>query len=124
MAVSHRQSGRKKTGGRTRSYRKSRKYDLGSDFSRPVLGEQRIEKRRSRGGNQKQVVKEAEKVNLAVDGDVEQADIESVLENPANPNYVRQSLLTKGTVIQTSKGKARITSRPGQEGVVNAELVE
>ena len=50
--------------------------------------------------------------------------IEQVLENPANRNFVRRSILTKGTIIKTSKGNARIVSRPGQEGVINAILVK
>lgn len=70
------------------------------------------------------MVKRAEQVNVAVDGEVKRADIESVEENEANPNFVRRSLLTKGTVVQTSEGKARITSRPGQQGVINAKHIE
>jgi small subunit ribosomal protein S8e len=124
MAIWHRRSLRKKTGGRTRRLRKSRKYEKGSQFSEPEVGEKRVEKRRTRGGSVKNVTKRSETVNLAADGEVEQVEIESVEDNPANPNYVRRSLLTKGTIIQTPEGKARITSRPGQEGVVNAKLVE
>lgn len=124
MAVWHKQSGRKKTGGRTRRNRKNKKYDIGSQFAEPELGEKRIEKRRTRGGNQKNVVKRSETVNLAVDGEVKDVKIESVDGNPANPNFVRRSLLTKGTIVNTPEGKARITSRPGQDGVVNAKLIE
>lgn len=124
MAIWHKQSGRKKTGGRTRRNRKNKKYDLGSQFSEPEVGEKRIEKKRTRGGNQKNVAKRSEKVNLSVNGEVKRVEIESVEDNPANPNYVRRSLLTKGTIINTPEGEARITSRPGQEGVVNAELVD
>lgn len=124
MAVWHDNSDTKKTGGRTRPYRKSRKYDLGSEFSEPEVGEQRVKKKRSRGGNQKNVVKRSETVNLAVDGEVKQIEIESVEDNPANPNFVRSSFLTKGAIIQTSEGRAVITSRPGQDGVVNAKLLE
>ena len=124
MAVWHKRSDTKKSGGRTRSYRKSRKYDLGSSFSEPELGDDRVSTKDTRGGNSKTVVREAKHVNLANDGEVEKVEIESVEENPANPNYVRRSLLTKGTVVQTSEGMAKITSRPGQDGVVNAKLVE
>ena len=46
-----------------------------------------------------------------------------VVENTANPNYVRQNIITKGSVIETEKGRAMVTSRPGQHGVVNAVLV-
>jgi len=124
MAIWHRRSLTKKTGGSTRPYRKSRKYDLGSSFSEPEVGEKRVEKRRTRGGNQKNVVRRSETVNLAVNGEVRKVEIKSVEDNPANPNYVRRSLLTKGTVIDTEKGEAVITSRPGQEGVVNAKVLD
>lgn len=124
MAVWQDRSRTKKTGGKTRSYRKSRKYDLGSEFSEPELGERKTIEKRTRGGNQKTVAKRSETINVAVDGDVRKAEIKSVEENPANSNYVRRSLLTEGTVVETSEGKARITSRPGQDGVVNGELIE
>ena len=46
-----------------------------------------------------------------------------VVENPANRHYIRRNILTRGTIIKTEKGNARITSRPGQDGVVNAVLI-
>ena len=124
MAIWHKSSDTKKTGGKTRSYRKSKKYDLGSQFSAPKIGETRVVNEDVRGNNTKQRVRRAETANLSIDGEVKQVKIESVEDNPANPNYVRRSLLTKGTVIQTSEGKAKITSRPGQDGVINAKNVE
>ena len=51
-------------------------------------------------------------------------EIKDVLENPANPHYVRRDIITKGAIVITDIGKARITSRPGQHGVVNAVLIE
>ncbi|MHA1485277.1 MAG: 30S ribosomal protein S8e, partial [Candidatus Thorarchaeota archaeon] len=30
---------------------------------------------------------------------------------------------TRGTIIKTSKGRAKVTSRPGQEGILNAVLI-
>jgi len=124
MAVWQDRSQTKKTGGKTRSYRKSRKYDLGSKFSEPEVGENKVIVKETRGGNKKSVAKRSETVNLSVDGEVTKAEIESVESNDANPNYVRRSMLTKGTVIQTSEGEARITSRPGQDGVVNAVMTD
>lgn len=124
MAVWHKASGRKKTGGRTRRNRKHRKHELGSEFSAPVLGENTTVEKRVRGGNKKNVVRKSETVNLSVNGEVKNVKIESVEDNPANPNYVRRSVITKGTIVNTPEGEARITSRPGQDGVVNAELVE
>ncbi len=121
MAVWQDRSQTKKTGGKTRSYRKSRKHDIGSKFSEPEVGEQKVIVKETRGGNQKSVAKRSETVNLAVNGEVKNAEIESVEENPANPNFVRRSMLTKGTIIE---GTAEITSRPGQIGSVNAKLIE
>jgi small subunit ribosomal protein S8e len=48
----------------------------------------------------------------------------NVEANSANPNYVRRNLLTKGAILKTEIGRARITSRPGQDGVINAVLLE
>ncbi|MFB6244949.1 MAG: 30S ribosomal protein S8e [Candidatus Nanohaloarchaea archaeon] len=124
MAVWHRRSTRKKTGGRNRRSRKSRKFEQGSEFSAPELGEKRVEKKEARGNTTKTVVRRTEHVNLAVDGEVKKVKIQSVEENPADPNFVRRSLLTRGAVVQTSEGKAEVTSRPGQDGVVNARLLD
>lgn len=124
MAVWQDRSKTKKTGGKTRSYRKSRKYDLGSEFSEPEVGERKTITKRIRGGNQKTVAKRSEKINVAKNGEVVEAEIQSVEDNPANPNFVRRSLLTKGTVVETSEGRVKVTSRPGQDGVINGKLVE
>jgi small subunit ribosomal protein S8e len=51
------------------------------------------------------------------------AKIVKVLENRASPHFVRRNILTKGTIVETDKGKARILSRPGQEGSCNAVLI-
>jgi small subunit ribosomal protein S8e len=56
-------------------------------------------------------------------GTIRKARIETVEENVANPNYVRRNLLTRGAVIRTEIGRARIISRPGQDGVINAVLI-
>jgi small subunit ribosomal protein S8e len=47
-----------------------------------------------------------------------------VLENSANRNYVQRNFLNKGAIVQTELGAARVTSRPGQDGVVNVVLLE
>lgn len=50
--------------------------------------------------------------------------MKNVLETPSNRFFARQNILTKGTIVETNKGKARITNRPTQEGVVNGILVK
>ena len=44
--------------------------------------------------------------------------IEAVENNPANKNYTRRNIITKGTIVKTEKGNVRITSRPGQVGLL------
>ena len=46
-----------------------------------------------------------------------------VVENKANKDFVRMNILTKGAIIETDLGKAKITSRPGQSGSINAILI-
>lgn len=124
MAVWQDNSTTKKTGGKTWKSRKHKKHQLGSEFSEPEIGEDKTIQKRTEGGNQKTVAKRSETVNVAQNGEVTEAEIHSVENNPANPNYVRRSLLTKGAIIKTSEGRAKITSRPGQDGVINAKLIE
>jgi len=57
-------------------------------------------------------------------GEIKKVLIQTVEENGANPNYVRRNLLTRGAVIRTEIGRARVQSRPGQDGVINAVLIE
>jgi small subunit ribosomal protein S8e len=57
-------------------------------------------------------------------GETKKVKIETVEENGANPNYVRRNLLTKGAIVRTEIGRARIMSRPGQDGIINAVLLE
>lgn len=45
-----------------------------------------------------------------------------VVRNPANVDYQRRRVITKGAIIDTELGQARVTSRPGQDGVINAIL--
>ena len=51
------------------------------------------------------------------------ATIKMVVENKANKDFVRMNILTKGAIIETDLGKARIINRPGQEPQINAVLV-
>lgn len=57
-------------------------------------------------------------------GESKKVRIIAVLETPANKEYARRGIITKGAIIQTELGKAVVTSRPSQDGVVNAILIE
>jgi len=117
-------SARKRTGGRVRPSRKKRKHELGREPAETEVGETRIRVIDSRGKREKLRALATDTASVATDGETVQATIEDVVENPANPNYIRRNIITKGAIIETSEGRARVTSRPGQTGQVNAVVVE
>ena len=80
---------------------------------------------RTHGGNKKLRLLRADFANVAdpKSGTTKTVKIISVKENPANPFYARRNITTKGAIIETELGNAVVTSRPGQEGIVNAVLV-
>ncbi|MDR0900766.1 MAG: 30S ribosomal protein S8e [Methanobrevibacter sp.] len=126
MAISQGKSTRKLTGGRYIANRGKRKAELGREPADTRLDEKRLRKIRTRGGNEKLRLAGENKINL-VNPDsnkAEKVDIITVLENAANPNYVRRNIITKGAIVETSSGKARVTSRPGQDGVINGVLIK
>ena len=57
-------------------------------------------------------------------GTTKKAKILTVKENPSNPHFVTRNIVTKSATVDTDLGLARVTSRPGQDGVVNAVLVQ
>jgi len=97
---------------------------MGSEFIEPRIGEYRKKVTKTYGGHEKIKIKSTEFVNVNTPEGSKRAKIHKVMENPANIHYVRRNVLTKGAIVETDIGKARITSRPGQDGVLNAILVE
>ena len=125
MALSQTKPKRQRTGALYKRARAPKKYELGSRPMLTKLGERKMKLVRTRGGNSKAklLTEEFANVSDSKTKSVKKVKITGVLENPANPNYVRRNIITKGTVINTELGKARVTSRPGQEGTINAVLI-
>lgn len=124
MARWHLHSERKPSGGRHNISRKKRRTDKGSEFVEPTIGERWAKKKRCRGGNIKTKVREDSFANVA-DGDkITKTKITGVASNPANPLFTRRNVLTKGAIIKTELGEAKIVSRPTQHGVINAVLLK
>ena len=117
-------STRKRTGGRLKNVRNRRKAELGRLPTETQVGEPRFRTVDVRGNGTKTRALSTNVANVTSGGETVAAEIEDVLENDANPNYVRRNIVTKGAVIETSEGTARVTSRPGQTGQVNAVLLE
>ena len=119
----------KKPSGGKRSwyYKVKRKYAYGRPFVPAVLSDKDVRVAvRVRGGN---VKVRARRVAYAVVSDPKtgvsrKARILAVVDTPANREYARRGIIVKGAIIDTEVGRARVTSRPGQDGVVNAVLIE
>ncbi len=116
--------GRKTSGGKYHANRKKRWDEHDTQENETSLGETKRKSIRTRGGHQKIILLKANVANLTTGKKTEKVEIKNVLETPQNTFLARENRLLKGAVIQTSKGKARITNRPSREGVVNAILVE
>jgi small subunit ribosomal protein S8e len=126
MALWQGNSKRKRTGGRYRPIRKKRKFEIAPEVQFTViLDESSTKGYRTRGDNKKMRLMTAVEANVfdPKSGKVKNSKIQTVKSNPANPNYVQRNIITKGAMIQTDAGLARVTSRPGQDGIINAVLV-
>jgi len=126
MALWQGRSKRKSTGGRYRPIRKKRKREIGREQQYAFVGANRLKLYRTQGANRKVCVLSAEVANVLDrrTASTKKVKIVTVKANPANPNFVTRNIITKGSTIQTEIGLARVTSRPGQDGVINAVLIE
>ena len=115
-------SGRKYTGGRKIAMRSRRKFEIDRYPNEALIGNDVQVTRRVRGDNSKTALKTAEFANVSnvEENKTTKSKILRVIKNTANKDYERRGVITKGAVIETELGLARVISRPGQVGVVNA----
>jgi small subunit ribosomal protein S8e len=126
MALWQGKSQRSKSGRRIRYARGKRRFEIGRETHLATIGPMSIKKNRIRGNQHKFSAKTIDTAYV-VDPETnktQKAEIKSVVDNPANINYIRRNIITKGAVIDTNMGKAKVTSRPGQVGMVNAILLK
>lgn len=126
MPIDQTRSTRKVSGGRLKTYRKSRQYSQGN---KPILTQIGATKRRTvrkLGGAYKQRLLNVDTITVTdpKTGKATQQTIQSVVDNTANPNFIRRNIITKGALVATKVGTVRITSRPGQVGSVCGVLVK
>lgn len=124
MVILHTRSRRKPTSGLYRTHRKKKSYEVGREFTKTTVGEKKVRVVRGLGGNTKIALRQDTKVNVISKGKSKVETVSKVVENKANPQFVRSGIVTKGAVVETKAGKVRITSRPGQDGVLNGVVVE
>ena len=125
MALWQGKSKRSRTGRRIRYNRGKRKFEIGREQHLTTIGPTSLKKVRTKGNNRKTRAKTID-VAYIVDpknNKITKTEIVSVVENKANIHYVRRNIINKGAIIETKLGKAKVTSRPGQYGTINAILI-
>lgn len=116
--------------GRPSSHRKRKRKCLrGREPINTTIGPEERRSRGVRGGNRKVGLFKAKYANVSSRGETMKCEILELLENPANPDFTRRSRITKGAIllVRTPAGekiRVRVTSRPGQHGVLNAVQLE
>jgi small subunit ribosomal protein S8e len=125
MARSQDKSRRKPSGGMYHTSRTKKGRELaGYAANTKLASEAKSRTKRIIGGNKKRSLLSTLFINLAdKKGKTTKTEMVNVIENPANPNLVRRNIITKGAIVETKLGKAKITSRPGQEGLANGVLL-
>lgn len=114
-------SGSGKIKGKSRDKHKS---EMGSYFTATKVWEKSVVQRaRGRGNTTKNKLKYAAFANILTKSGYKKARITGVVESRDNRNFARLGIITKGTIVNTELGKARVTNRPGQDGAVNALLI-
>lgn len=126
MAIWQGRSKKTPSGARFKMSRGKRKAELGREPTATKLGDISTRKSRTRGGNQKIRLTSTNKVNVVntETNKTEVVEVYNVIENKSNPNFVRMNIITKGAVLETSAGKVKVTSRPGQHGVLDGVLLK
>jgi small subunit ribosomal protein S8e len=116
---------RKLSGGRKRAYRVKRKFEAGGFPAETTIGEPKRRSVRGFGGNKKTKLLTDKYASITdpKTGKTEKTTITRVIKNRANLDYNRRGVITKGAEIETALGTARVTSRPGNDGVINAVLI-
>ena len=103
---------RKPSGGRIRPHRKKRKFELGRPPTETLLGREEIRKvERVKGGNIKIRLKLSVFANVTdpETGKTQRVPITRVKKNPANPDYSRRGVITRGAIIETPVSYTHLT---------------
>lgn len=126
MVITQNRSKRKATGARFgKLYRGKRKFEVGHAPAMTTIGEKFLKIVRTKGGSKKQRLFAGDTANIYNPKEKKYAvaKIKTVTDNPANRHFVRRNVITRGSVIETDIGRAKVTSRPGQDGIINAVLL-
>lgn len=115
---------------KTTKARKKRKYGIGRHPVETVIAEDKRKKIGTKGGSFKVKLVSAKYANVVIEGKPVKCEITGFIENPANKEYTKRKVITKGALINVKPPgdkkelKVRVVSRPGQDGTVNAVSLE
>ncbi|MFH1095379.1 MAG: 30S ribosomal protein S8e [Candidatus Micrarchaeota archaeon] len=112
------------TGGKRRKNKDKKLAHLGSSASNSRLGEKEVRQvKKLRGNGIKVRLKTVSFINLLTPKGIQKVKMRNVVETPDNRHHARQNVITLGTIVDTEAGKAKVTNRVGQDGVVNGRLL-
>ena len=125
MARSHAGSRRKYTGKKYKHFRKKRKRELERPPIETQIAPDKKKKQRTMGGNFKLKLFSSTWINVTDPSSNKTSKVKILRfdNNDASKDLNRRHVITKGAIIETELGKAKVTSRPGQHGVLNAVLI-
>jgi len=126
MARSQSRSKRKYTGKKYKQNKKKRKSELERPPIHTEIGPEKKKKQRVMGGNEKIKLFSSPFINVTdpTSNKTQKVKILGFESNEASKDLNRRHILTKGAIVETEKGKAKITSRPGQHGLLNGVLIK
>ncbi len=113
------------TGGKRKKFRDKKLAQMGGVFTSTQVStkDERVA-RRARGGSSRLKLKKAQTVSVSTSQGVKKAHIIAVVESH-NPDFVRRNVITRGAILTTKEfGKVKVTNRVGQDGVINAVVVD
>jgi len=125
LARSQERSRRKYTGKKYKHFHKKRKRNLERPSIETQIGGEKKKKQRTLGGNYKLKLFSSNFINVT-DLNTNKTSKVKILKfdsNAASKDINRRHVLTKGAIIETELGKVRISSRPGQHGILNGVLI-
>lgn len=111
----------RKKGGGLKGIRKSKRKSESIGAAVPIqIGDKKIKTHRGLGGSIRTVALQVNEGNMFDPKTKKFSKVKliNVVENKANRAYARRNIINKGSIIETSEGKAVVVNRPGKAGQV------
>ena len=126
LARSQARSKRKFTGKKYKTFHKKRKRELERPSIETEIGQEKKKKQRTMGGNHKLKLFSTSYINVTdlKSNKTSKVKILKFDSNESSKDLNRRHIITKGAIVDTEVGKAKVTSRPGQHGVMNGVLIQ